>query len=319
MRNYLVDAQQAIGFLIEQTTHIEQEVYRIQYPEIIYPQLVPIDTSAGDWSKSVTYFSLDKVGQANWFAGNATDMPIADVNKNKFEQGIEMAGIGYRYNLEELGVAMSVPGTNLTAERAEAARFSYEQFMDQLAYNGNAAKGFTGLNNNVNVTRVDAIADGTGSSALWSAKTADQIIRDVNQTGLSGVYEGSLTVEIADTVLLPIAAMNILSITRIPNTSMTALTYLATNNLYTFTTGQPLMIRGVLGLDRAGAASVGRMICYRRDPRVVKLHVPMTHRFLPVWQTGPIVYDIPGIFRVGGVEIRRPGAFRYVDGITPGP
>lgn len=319
MRHFMVDAQQAIGFLIEQTTFIEQEVYRIQYPEIIYPQLVPIDTTASEWAKSVTYFSLDKVGQANWFANNATDMPIADINKSKFEQGIEMAGIGYRYNLEELGQAMQVPGTNLTAERAEAARFSYEQFMDRLAYVGNTAKGFTGLMNNSNVTRVDAIADGTGSSALWSTKTADQIIRDVNQTGLSGIYEGSLTVEIADTVLLPVAAMNILSITRIPNTPTTALEYLAKNNLYTFTTGQQLMIRGVLGLETAGSGGVGRMICYRRDPRVVKLHVPMTHRFLPVWQTGPITYDIPGIFRVGGVEIRRPGAFRYVDGITPIP
>lgn len=319
MRQYLVDSQQALGFLIEQTTYIEQEVYRIQYPEIIYPQLVPIDTSASEWAKSVTYFSLDKVGQANWFSGTATDMPMADINRAKFEQGIEMAGIGYRYTLEELGQAMQIPGTNLTAERAESARFSYEQFMDKLAYIGNAAKGFTGLINNLNVTRVDAVADGTGSSALWSAKTADQMIRDVNQTALSGVYEGSLTVEIADTVLLPIDAMTALSITRIPNTPTTALEYLSKNNLYTFTTGQPLMIRGVLGLDTAGAAGVGRMIAYRRDPRVVKLHIPMTHRFLPVWQTGPITFDIPGIFRVGGVEIRRPGAFRYVDGITAAP
>jgi hypothetical protein len=46
----------------------------------------------------------------------------------------------------------------------------------------------------------------------------------------------------------------------------------------------------------------------------VKLHIPMIQRFLPVWQTGPI--DIPGIFRVGSVEIRRPGAFAYVDGIA---
>jgi hypothetical protein len=41
------------------------------------------------------------------------------------------------------------------------------------------------------------------------------------------------------------------------------------------------------------------------------------HRFLPIWQTGPMVYDIPGIFRLGGVEIRRPAAVRYLDGITP--
>jgi hypothetical protein len=317
MRLNMFDSQQALSFLVEQATYIEAEVYKIQYPEIIYSQLIPIDTSANEWAKSVTYFSMDKVGQADWYDGSATDMRLADVNRAKFEQGIEMAGIGYRYTLEELGQAMLVPNTNLSAERAESARFSYEQFMDKLAYKGDTPKGFTGLINNATVTRVDAVADGTGSSRLWSTKTADQMIRDVN-SALTGVYEGSNTVEMADTVLLPVDAINQLSIARIPNTAVTALSYLAENNLYTHTTAQKLTIRGVLGLGTAGNSTTGRMVAYRRDPRVLKLHLPMPHRFLPVWQTGPITYDIPGIFRVGSVEIRRPGAMRYVDGITDG-
>ena len=315
MRINLGDSQQALGFLLQQTSYIEQEVYRIQYPDIIYPQLVPVDTSANEWAKSITYFSLDRVGQADWFDGMATNMPVADINRAKYEQSIEMAGIGYRYTLEELGHAMMVPGTNLSSERAEAARRAYEEFMDRLARVGDSRKGVTGLFNNANVTREDAIADGTGSSALWTAKTADQIVRDVNNS-LLGVFENSLTVEMADTVLLPISAMTLLSQKRIDNTPITALEYLMKNNLYTHTTGAPLMIRGVLDLSDAGSGSTGRMVTYRRDPRVVKFHVPMPHRFLPVWQTGPITFDVPGIFRVGSVDIRRPGAFRYVDGIT---
>ncbi len=318
MRMNLVDSQQALGFLVQQTSYIESEVYRIQYPDIIYPQLIPIDESAGEWTKSITFFSLDKVGEAAWFSGMATDMRIADVNRARHEQGVEMAGIGYRYTLEELGQAMMVPGLNLTNERAESARRAYEEFMDKLVRFGDTSKSLTGLFNNANVTRVDIIADGTGSSPNWSAKSADQIIRDV-QSALTGVYDGSLTVEMPDTILLPIAAMEILSITRIPNTPITALAYLAANNLYTFTTGQPLMIRGVLDLNTAGKGGVGRMVTYRRDPRVLKLHLPMRHRFLPVWQTGPITFDIPGIFRTGSVEIRRPGAMRYSDNVTPAP
>jgi hypothetical protein len=57
------------------------------------------------------------------------------------------------------------------------------------------------------------------------------------------------------------------------------------------------------------------MVVYRRDPGVLKMHLPMRHRFLPVWQTGPIVFDIPGIMRLGGTEVRRPTAMRYWDGI----
>ena len=316
MRFNMQDAQQALGFLIEQTTSIEAEVYRIQYPEIIYQQLIPIDTTANEWAKSVTYFSLDKVGQADWFDGMATDMRFADINRNKFEQGIEMAGIGYRYTLEELGQAMMIPGLNLTTERADSARYAYESFMDRLAYYGSKSKGFTGLVNNANVTIVDVAATGTGNSPLWSTKTADQIVADVN-AALSLVYEGSNTVEIADTILLPVDAMTLLSTSRIPNTPISALEYLTNHNQYTHITGAPLTIRGVMGLGTAGANGGGRMVAYRKDPRVVKLHVPMIHRFMPVWQTGPITFDIPGIFRTGGVEIRRPGAFVYVDDITP--
>jgi hypothetical protein len=315
--NIYDNMQQALGFLISQTSYIEPEVYRIQYPDILYPQLVPVDTSAGEWAKSVTYFSLDKVARADWFDGSATSMPIADVNRGKFEQTIEMAGIGYRYNLEELGQAMMIPGTNLTTERAEAAVRSYEEFVDQMARVGDARKSAFGLLNNPNVAVTNAIADGSGgagSSPLWANKSADQMIRDV-QNALTNVYSGSLTVEMADTVLLPITNMELLANTRVPNTYGNALDYLSKYNLYTHTTGAPLTIRGILNLNTAGVGGVGRMVCYRKDPRVVKLHIPMEHRFLPVWQTGPIVFDIPGIFRMGSVEVRRPGAFSYVDGI----
>ena len=227
---------------------------------------------------------------------------------------IEMAGIGYRYTLEELGTAMMIPGLNLSTERAEASRRAYEEFIDRLARFGDTRKAITGLFNNAYVTRTSAIADGSGSSALWANKTADQMIRDV-QGALTQVYQGSLTVEMADTVLLPIAQMQLLANTRVPNTYGNALDYLAKYNLYTNQTGAPLSLLGVLNLDTAGLGGTARMVAYRRDPNVVKLHIPMPHRFLPVWQTGPMTYDIPGIFRVGSVEVRRPGAVAYVDGI----
>jgi hypothetical protein len=109
--------------------------------------------------------------------------------------------------------------------------------------------------------------------------------------------------------------MQLLANTRIPNTYGNALDYLAKYNLWTHTTGAPLTILGIINLDTAGVGGTARMIAYRRDPTILKLHLPMPHRFLPVWQTGPMSYDIPGIFRVGSVEIRRPGAMAYVDGI----
>jgi hypothetical protein len=261
MRYGLYDNQQALGFLQSQLAVIEPQLYRIQYPEIIYPRLMPIDSSASEWAKSITYYSIDRVGTADWFDGAATSMALADINRDKREQGIEMAGIGYRYTLEELGVAMMIPGMNLSSERAEAARRGYEEFMDRLVRVGDAKKGITGLFNSPYVTRVTAAPTGTGSSSLWSTKTADQMITDVQQA-LTQVYQGSATVEMADTVLLPIAAMQLLANTRIPNTYGNALDYLMKYNLWTHTTQQPLTILGVLNLDTAGAGQTARMIAY---------------------------------------------------------
>lgn len=314
MRMNLADSQQALSFLVHQASIIEPQVYKIQYPEIMYSQLIPVDTSGNEWAKSVTFFSMDRVGAAAWFSHLATDMRVADINKTKFEVGIEMAGIGYRYTLEELGFAQLVPGTNLSTDRADAARRAAEEFIDQVAWTGDTAKGWEGFLNNSAVTRTDVTADGTGSSRLWTAKTADQQIRDVNDA-LTGIYTGSNTVEMADTVLLPHDRLVTLSTTRLSNTSDNALSYLMKYNIYTMQTGRPLTIRGLLGLSDAGAGSTARMVVYRRDPAVVKMHIPMPHRFLPVWQTGPMLFDVPGIFRLGPVEIRRPGAVRYYDGI----
>jgi hypothetical protein len=310
----MYDTQQAFGFLVSQTSHIEPEVYRIQYPDILYTRLIPIDSSASEWAKSVTYYSVDKVGNADWYDGYATAMPVADINRNKYEQSIEMAAIGYRYTLEELGQAMMIPNLNLSTERAAAARRAYEEFVDRMARVGDKRKNVTGLFNNALVQQVTAPATGTGSSSLWVNKTADQMIADV-QNSLTQVYQGSLTVEMADTVLLPIANLQLLANTRVPNTYGNALEYLQKYNLYKQTTGQDLTILATINLDTMGIGGTARMVTYRRDPQIVKLHIPMPHRFFSVWQTGPMTFDIPGVFRIGSTEIRRPGAFCYTDGI----
>jgi hypothetical protein len=169
------DAQQALSFFTQQASVIEAAVYRIKYPDVQYPSLIPVDSSANEWAKSVTFFSIDKTGAADWFHHSAHDMRMADIQRTKAEKNIEMAGIGYRYTLEELGQAMLIPGFQLTTERAESARRAYEEFIDRIAFFGDTAKGWTGLVNDATATRSDAIADGTGSSRLWSTKTGDQI------------------------------------------------------------------------------------------------------------------------------------------------
>jgi len=313
---YSLDAQQsAYNFVVAQNTIIETTVVKMQYPEVQYPDLVPVDTATGnEWVKSITYYSADMVGRADWFHHTAMDVPLAELTREKFERGMEMAAIGYRYTLEEVAQAMNTPGLNLTADKAVACRRAYEEFVDGVALRGSAAKNMQGLINNSLITATTAPADGTGSSTAWSAKTNEQVIRDIN-VAMTGIATGTNWLYYADTILLPPAVLVGMAGRVIQYTSMTLLDWIKQYNVLTVQTGRPITIAGVRGLETAGAGGITRMVAYRRDPQVLKMWIPMRHKFLPVWQRGPLVFDVPGIFRIGGIEIRMPAAMRYLDGI----
>jgi len=313
---YTRDAQQsAFNFVVNQSTMIETAVVKIQYPDVQYPDLVPVDTATGnEWVKSITYYSQDMVGRADWFHHNAMDVPIAELTREKFERGMEMAAIGYRWTIEEVAQAMYTPGLNLTADKATACRRAYEEFVDNIALRGSTAKNMQGLINSSLVTATTAPADGAAGATTFASKTNDQVIRDIN-SALTGIAQGTNWLYYADTLLLPPAVLVGMAGRIIQYTQITLLEWIKQYNVLTVQTGRPLTLAGVRGLETAGLGGISRMVAYRRDPQVLKMWLPMPHKFLPVWQRGPMIFDVPGIFRIGGVEIRLPAAMRYLDGV----
>ena len=309
MSHNFQDAQAALGFVISQTTHVEQQVNETVYPDIQYPQLIPVDTSANPLAQTVTYFSSDKFGAAKWINGNADDIPLAGTEKSKHETSVYEAGIGYGYGWLEVRQAMML-GQSLQADDAMAARRAYEEMVDRVALRGDSEKGFQGLINNSSVNAAAATNGDWGGTGT----TSDDVLQDVNDA-LLAVGTDTLYTSVADTLLLSFAKMNFLATTRLGDTDKTLLSFLRENNTYTAMTGRPLTIRGVRGLETAGAGGKQRMVAYRRDPSVLKLHIPMVHRFLPVHQDGPLRFVVPGVFRLGGLDIRRPAEVKYRDGV----
>jgi hypothetical protein len=301
------DAQAAFGFIIAQTAHIEASVYAIKYGDIQYPNLIPVDTSAHPFAKTVEYYSSDKAGKADWINGNSDDIPMADVEHSKFNTPVFTAGIGYGYGWEEINQAQML-GINLANDKAAAARRASEEMVDRIALEGDATKGMEGLFDNSAVTSTPAL---TGD---WPTASGDAIIADINAC-LTNVQVATNNIILADTLLLPFASWNLIASKRLTDTSMTILEFIRLNNVYTAQTGAPLTIRAERNLDDAGISGDARMIGYRRSPEVLKLHMPMPHRFMPVYQTGPLRWDVPGVMRLGGLDIRLPNEISYVDGI----
>lgn len=312
--NFMVDAQAAMAFAVSQATRVNTTVYETKYPDIRYRGLINVDTSGPEWVKSITYFSMDSVGKADWFSAKADDVPHVELIRSKGEQTVSMAAIGYGWDIEELAQAQQL-GIQLPARKGQAARRAAEEMTDRVALFGDASKGMTGLTNNPLVTRADAAATGTASSTNFADKTPDNILADVNAV-ISGIFTGTQYTGLADTLLLPHTQMHDLGTRRLSDqTETTVLDWLRRNNTYTMETGQPLNIRSVRGLAGAGLGATDRMVAYRNSPEVAVLHMPMPFRFLPVWQTGPARFDVPGIFRLGGVEFMLPKEATYLDGI----
>lgn len=312
MRFNMADAQANLAFIRSQQTYLEPGVYETQYPDIQYPDLVPVDFSAPEFALSVTYVSTDSRGRAQWINGNAKDIPLVGTSRTESQTTVLTAAIGYDYGWEEIGHARMM-GVNLTADKADAARRISEEFIDVVCFTGDSSKSFQSMINNSAITPVD-VADGASTNPDWAGKTPLEIKRDIDEA-LIDVWVDSLQIEKADTVLLPPQRFAYIATTPMSaDNPMTILEFVLKSNIYTLQTGQALTIRAVRGLETAGVGGTARMVVYTRRPDVLKLHVPMQHQFLEA-QQDVLNFIVPGVMRLGGVDIRRPGAFRYRDAI----
>jgi len=311
------DAQQvATGFLMPSFYNVQSTIYEVKYPAFDYAKYLPVVTEGNEWARGALFRSTDVAGKAEFMSGKGFDMPYADVTRDQFLKGFEMAGIGYEWTLDEVQVA-AMEGRQLGDEKARAARKVAEKMLWDIAMTGSTEKGWTGIINDGNATAADVAANGTGSVTFWAAKTADQIIDDIN-AGIESVYTATRGTEIADTLLLPTGVMGVLG-KRLPDTNETLMTFIQRTNRYTARTGQPLLIQELFELNAAAPGGDGRAVVYSRSPDAVRFHLPMPHKFLPPFQKSSMTWEVAGIMRTGGTEVRLPKAVRYLDGILNTP
>lgn len=309
---FLSDAQVGLAFLTPQLYRIETEVYMTKYPSFDINRFMSVDSSGDMWDVGTVFYSMDQVGQAEFFSGAAFDMPYASAKMAQFSHGFHLAGIGYEWNTQEMQRAARL-GRSLSSDKAAAAKMAADRFIYGVAMTGQtprgeAEKGWTGFANNASAPSAQVANDGTGSSRLWTAKTEDQILRDINDA-LTAVETGTGETMVADTLVLPTTKYNYIATKRISNTSTTVLQFLQANNL----AGEALTILKSRALETAGTGSTARMVAYANNPQVLKFHLPGPHTFLPPFQKSSMVYEVGGIMNVGGVEVRLPKGMVYRD------
>jgi hypothetical protein len=304
--------QVGYAFLTPQMHRIEAEVYSIKYPSFDITRFMPVDSSGDMWDVGTIVYSMDKVGQAEFMGGGAFDMPYASTSMSQGVRNFHLAAIGYEWNTQELQRAAKL-GRSLSSDKAQAAVLAADRFIYGIAMTGRtpraeSEKGWTGFINNASAPSAQVAADGTSSSRLWSAKTPDQILRDINEA-LTAVETGTGETHVANTLALPTSRYNYIATTRVGDSNSTILSFLLANNV----AGEALTIVKSRELETAGTSATTRLIAYDNNPQVLKFMLPGAHEFLPAFQKSSLVYEVGGIMNVGGVDVRLPKAIVYRD------
>lgn len=308
MKNYTIDADTGLAFLIGQLSHIESKLYEVQYKHITYPDVVPVSNEAGEAATSVTYFFMDGRTVAKFVGSNSLDVPISEIGTNKVVVPVELAATGYQYSDEELRQAI-VLGHSLPQLKANMARRGYEELAQRVCMTGDTSYNIPGFINNTNVTANTVVDPGSGTE--WVNKTPAQILFDVNDL-MGDIFVDSLQIERPDTLALPTAQWNYIAGTPRSDTSdMTILAWLVANSPYLTSTDSVIPLTELAG---AGAGGTDRMIAYTKDIDKVVFHIPMPLRFSEPQRKGR-GYEVPGEAKMSGVEFRYPGSARYGDGI----
>lgn len=305
---FMYDAPTGFSFLLNQLTYIETKMYEKKYKEITYNKIIPVSNEAGEWVEAITYFYMDGAAVAEFVGTKSLNVPIAEIGTEKETVQVELAATGYEYSDEELRQAMYLKRP-LTALKANKARRAYEELAQRTSMLGNTTHNLPGFINNTNVTAATVVNPGSGTQ--WVNKSADEIIFDVNDF-MGDIFVDTLQVEKANKLGLPTAQWNYIAGTpRSALSDTTILQWLVNNSPYLSSMEDVIPMAELTG---AGAAGVDRMMAYTKDIDKVVFHIPMPLKFTEPQRKGR-GFEVPGEFKLSGVEFRYPGSARYADGI----
>lgn len=302
-----LDANESVFFRRE-LEFVKSRSYDKKYADLKARTLIPVSNEAEPWADAIVYESYDQLGFAKMIAGYSDDLPRADVAGQEFINPVKSLGASYGYNVMEIRKSQA-KNKNLPQRKANAAKRAILQYENTLAFLGDTATGLNGFLNHPNIPAVTIPADGTGSSALWSAKTPALILRDMHLVA-NTVVNQSLGVETADTLLLPRAQFLVIASTpwSTSNDGRTILEIFLQQSMYIKN------VEWLNELQTLGSGSTGRMVAYRRDPEAITMEIPQDfEQFDP--QPRNLEFVVPCHSRFGGVLMYYPLSAARGDGI----
>jgi len=289
------------AFFSRQLESIRAKAYEVAYPELMAMKLIPMKTDIHIGAKEYTYEYYDSYGTAEFVTDYQKFGPSVSVAAGS--DTVKLRGIkdSYVYSIEEARNAM-MARSDLIDRKAKAARRVIAQKLDDIMILGDGSASYMGL---YGIAKLSGTVTSTTLGA-WSGLTVTQLLTELNGF-VSKIVNDSKGVEVPDTLAMPLASFNFLNEKMMDTaSSMTVLSWFKANNPY---------IRNIFPvpkLETAGAASVKRAICYKRDPEKIEGLLPIEfEQFLPQEQSTALITECHA--KTGGVVAPFPKSVSYLD------
>ena len=294
----------AHSFFIGQLTGLLAQVYEAKYPDILYHELVPVNTSLPRGIQNVSYRSYDGVTMAKFIGASASDLPRVAMSANLTTVPVGYGGIEANWNLAELE-ASQLLGQPIDSVQLRLAFRGYQEHAQRVALFGDETRGMGGLLDNKNVTL-------TSSSVDWDTVTDNQVIIDELDKAVKLVWNTTKGAFLPNVLLIPADKFTKISSKRMmPGTDTSILNWYKENN-FAKTMGRELEIRPLFQLNDMGANGKGRIVAYTRTADCLEMYQPLPFETLPPQYQG-VQVNVPSHYKTSGTDFKQPLSACYVD------
>lgn len=299
------------AFVSRQLEALKSKEFEVKRQNLKWRDLFPPGESIPAGATTIVYRIWEQLGMVKLISNYADDLPRSDAFVKERTSPIKSLGGSFGWNIKEIDQAR-LAGVDLDTKKRNGTLRAFEERFQDIALFGDADTDLPGFLSNPNIPVLSA-HDAGASTFHWEDKTADEILKDMNDLA-NYPFQNTRGTESADTMLLPINEFNIAAQKRIGvDSDMTVLKYfLATNQFITDVDWLP-------ELDTASALESGPMaVVYRRDPEVLTREVAREPESLAPQPNG-LETVVPMIAETGGVLVYYPLACAFMDNIGPLP
>jgi hypothetical protein len=316
---YTVDSTGA--FLIGELERLDQKLHE-PLVSVTWTRDIDLreDVSIADELSSFTNSSFASAGGIiptgkSWIGKDSNAITGIALNIGKTSNPLYLWGMEISYTIPELLSAQQL-GRPVDAQKFSGMQLKHNMDIDEQVYIGDATLGKYGLVNSdlSSIVTTGNVATGASASRLWSTKTPDEILFDVNAL-INACWAASGFAICPDRLLLPPTQYSYLVANKVSfAANMSILEYLKINSLSNAVNGRPLDIQPLKWLTAAArSVSTDRMVVYTKDQNRVRFPLVPLQRTPLEYRS---IFHITTYFgRLGVVEFVYPETIRYADGI----